>query len=194
MLAPTTSNWIIGALLLVSTCLLAVELLRLISARRQRQPLPVKLWSAIQSWFHAANGGTATTVTIEEWLLGAPVSARRLAIYSGAICLTTLVANSLLLRLRREALIRHQVARALSPTKESARVLKDLPKLYTTIASLVESVNLLKSEAGKNTPTARSTHTSRSSQPNRSQPISSNENGQKELQEFVLPLDDEQTN
>lgn len=195
MLELTIWNWILGvSLLLTSTTLLVLGLLRLTSARRQKPWSLERQWSVIQSWFHADNGGTATTATVAALLLGEPVSARRLLIYSGTISLITLVANSLLSRWRREAMIRRQVARVSMPTSALGKGSSDLQKLFTSIAALAESVNSLKLEAGKNTPTERSTRTSRLSQPKKSQPTTSSVNGQRELHEFAPPPGEEQIN
>lgn len=174
--------------------LLAVGLYVSTLLQKRKQPLLERLLQVTRSLFPAASGGTATTVTLGEWALGAPVSMARLASYTGAICLSTLLLSLLLSRSRRAAMVRKQVERANPLTRESGQVLSALQKLSTTTAELMEFASLLKSEAGKNTPTEQSTRISRSSPRKKSPPASSSLNGQKELQDYVQHDDQETSN
>lgn len=186
--------WSLTILLLLMVglgILLAPVLSKLTWPRKRTESFWERLQSAIQSLFLADSGGTVTTANAAELIVGNPASTTRLLKYSGIICLTTLVVASSLSRWRRVVLIRKQVERVRQPTRESAQDSNTLQKLYTTIAQLAESVSYLKSEAGKNTRTERSTHTLPSSRQKKSPAGSSNPNGQKELHDFVAPPDEE---
>lgn len=166
--------------------LLASGLYALTYVTRPKHTSLERLWSVIQSWFHVGNGGTVTTATVAGLLLGEPVSTQRLAIYSGTLVLGTSTCIYLLSRSHRGAQVRQQVERANPATGELARLLKALPSLYTSIAELQETASLLKSDAGKNTQTERSTRTSRSSLRKKLDETGPSSNGQRDIADYEL--------